>query len=139
MTPFKDQAVADTFNQYPETYRMPLLTIRQLIFDTAKELPVVGTVSESLKWQQPSYATSKKAGSPFRLGVVDEQLAVFFHCQTTLVETFRGLFGETLTFSGNRAILLDPTDPLPINALTLCIERALTYHLDQKDKGGASD
>ena len=34
------------------------------------------------------------------------QYAVYFHCQTDLVETFRELYPE-LSFSGNRAILLD--------------------------------
>lgn len=128
MTPFTDSQVQITFNDFPDNCQQPLLTIRELIFKTASELPSIGTVTESLKWNQPSYATSKKAGSPFRLGIMDSQIAVFFHCQTTLVETFRGLFSDSLTFSGNRGILLDPEAALPIKELTFCIESALTYH-----------
>lgn len=133
MTPFNDLQIQRTFHDFPEKCQEPLLTIRELIFTTASELPAIGTISESLKWNQPSYATSKKAGSPFRLGTTDtEQVALFFHCQTTLVETFRGLFNDRLMFTGNRGILLDPDKPLPIKELKFCIESALTYHVHSK-------
>ncbi|MBP1040693.1 DUF1801 domain-containing protein [Vagococcus sp. BWB3-3] len=129
MTPFTDPQVQATFNQYPAHCQHSLLAIRELIFSIAKEQPSIGGLNESLKWGQPSYATSKKAGSPFRLGLTDTQdIAIFFHCQTTLVETFRGLFSDRLTFTGNRGIILAPKDPLPIAELTFCIKAALTYH-----------
>ncbi|MGX7245578.1 DUF1801 domain-containing protein [Enterococcus quebecensis] len=122
--------VATIFASYPERYQQPLLQIRELIFETAASLVVVGELEESLKWNQPSYATKvTKSGSPIRIDRFgSEKIAVYFHCQTTLVEEFRALFGEVFEFSKNRAIVLDPEQELPIKELTFCIERALTYH-----------
>ncbi|MBM7687426.1 hypothetical protein BCR24_11980 [Enterococcus ureilyticus] len=125
-----DSNVANVFEGYPERYRQPLLQIRELIFSTAASLNAVGEVEESLKWNQPSYATTiTKSGSPIRIDRFGaEKIALFFHCQTTLVEEFRALFGEGLEFSKNRAIVLDPDKELPINELAFCIEQALMYH-----------
>lgn len=123
-------SVATVFEQYPEKYRKPLAALRELIFDTAANLTVVGALEESLKWHQPSYATKvSKSGSPIRIDRFGaEKIALFFHCQTTLVEEFRALFSDTFEFSKNRAIVLEPEKELPVNELTFCIEQALTYH-----------
>ncbi len=56
------------------------------------------------------------------------QYAVYFHCQTNLVDTFRELYPD-LKYSGNRAILLDAKDKLPEAELRHCVGLALTYHL----------
>jgi hypothetical protein len=84
---------------------------------------------------QPSYLTTETgSGSTVRIDQVKpgaDQLAVYFHCQTNLVETFRELYPELRT-SGNRAILLDVTGKLPEAALRHCVALALTYHLRQK-------
>ncbi|ALS02136.1 hypothetical protein ATZ33_12310 [Enterococcus silesiacus] len=130
MKEFSDPAVATIFEQYPERCRKALLALRELIFDTAAELAVVGVLEESLKWNQPSYATkATKSGSPIRIDRFgDKKIALFFHCQTTLVEEFRALFSDVFEFSKNRAIVLDPEKESPINELAFCIERALTYH-----------
>jgi len=34
------------------------------------------------------------------------QYALYFHCKTTLVDTFKELYSDVLTFEGNRAIVL---------------------------------
>lgn len=130
MKEITDVSVATVFERYPEEYRKPLLAIRDLIFVTAANLTVVGELEESLKWHQPSYATKvSKSGSPIRVDRFgDEKIAVFFHCQTTLVEEFRALFSDVFEFSKNRAIVIDPEKELPVNELTFCIEQALTYH-----------
>lgn len=130
MKEFLDANIAAIFDHYPEQFREPLLMLRGLIFNTAAELPTVGIVEESLKWNQPSYATKgSKSGSPIRIDRFgDEKIAIFFHCQTTLVEEFRALFSDVFEFSKNRAIILDPKKELPVNELAFCIERALTYH-----------
>jgi hypothetical protein len=54
-----------------------------------------------------------------------DQYAVYFHCQTNLVETFRELYPE-LRFEGNRAILLDAREKPPEAALRHCVALALT-------------
>jgi hypothetical protein len=62
------------------------------------------------------------------------QVAVYFHCQTNLVETFRELYPE-LSFGGNRSILLNAGDKLPAAALRHCVALALTYHLNKRKTG----
>jgi Domain of unknown function (DU1801) len=112
-----------------------MLELRELIFDTARALPAVGELEETLKWGEPAYITSQaKSGSLVRLGwkVKDPaNIRVLFHCQTNLVETFRTLFADELVFEGNRAIVLKVNEPLPKPALRLCIEAALTYRLSK--------
>src|SRR4030081_2091902 len=107
---FSDPAVDAVFGAYPKPVKAKLLALRRLIFDTAKTTKGVGALEETLKWGQPSYLTPEtKSGSTVRIDQVKAsagQVAVFFHCQTDLVETFRELYPQ-LSYSGNRAILLD--------------------------------
>jgi hypothetical protein len=65
------------------------------------------------------------------------QYAVYFHCQTDLVETFRELY-PGLSYSGNRAILLDADKKLPEVELRHCLALALTYHLRKRKAVGAT-
>jgi hypothetical protein len=108
-----------------------LLALRRLIFETAKATGGVGALEEALKWGQPSYLTTEsESGSTIRIDQVKSQAgqyAVYFHCQTDLVETFRELYPE-LRYSGNRAILLDASEKVPETALRHCVALALTYH-----------
>lgn len=130
MKAFNDSNIEDIFNNYPEPYRKSLLEVRQLIFDTANKLDGVGEIEESLKWNQPTYSTTiSKSGTPIRIDRFQEdKIAIFFHCQTTLVENFRIVFKEELKFSKNRAVVFNPTKALPIDILGICIAMALTYH-----------
>ena len=57
---------------------------------------------------------------------------MLFHCGTRLVETFRELYHDALTFEGNRAIVLRATTDLPVAPLKHCISIALTYHQRKK-------
>jgi hypothetical protein len=112
-----------------------LLALRRLIFDTARTTEGVGPLEEALKWGQVSYLTSEsKSGSTIRIDQVKSaagQYAVYFHCQTDLVATFRELYPE-LSYGGNRSILLDAADQLPETALRHCVALALTYHLNKR-------
>jgi len=123
------------FSAYPRPVQAKLLALRRLIFNTAKATPGVGRLHETLKWGQPSYLTSEtKSGSTIRIDQAKpaaDQYAVYFHCQTNLVETFRELYPE-LNFGGNRGILLDVKDKLPEAALHHCVALALTYHLSKR-------
>ena len=140
--PSKNPASADeaVFDSNPKPVRTKLLALRQLIFDTAKTTKGVGALEETLKWGQPSYLTAEtKSGSTVRIDQVKPeggQYAVYFHCQTNLVETFRELYPE-LRYGGNRAILLDAGRMLPEAALRHCVALALTYHLGKR-KGAAA-
>src|SRR6267378_2561735 len=121
---FSDPAVDAVFNAYPKPIRARLLALRRLIFDTAKATKGVGALQETLKWGQPSYFTAEtNSGSTVRIDRVKasgNQYAVYFHCQTNLVETFRDLYPE-LHYSGNRAILLDAKEKLPEAELRHCV------------------
>ena len=128
MEQFSEPSVKKKFEGYSSENREALLKIRELIFDTSKELSPNEKLVESLKWNQPSY--SSKNGTPIRLDSFGaDKVAIFFHCQTHLIEQFREIFKEDLDFSKNRAIVIDPTLPLPIGDLKVCIQMGLTYHL----------
>jgi hypothetical protein len=136
----EDAALDAVFDAYPRPVRAKLLALRRLIFNAAKSTKGVGTLEEALKWGQPSYLTPEsKSGSTIRIDQVKAspgQYAVYFHCQTDLVETFRDLYPE-LSFSGNRAILLDAAEKLPEAELRHCVALALTYHLRKRKAPGA--
>jgi Domain of unknown function (DU1801) len=131
-----DPAVDAVFDTYPKPLRAKLLALRRLIFDTAKATKGVGTLQETLKWGQPSYLTPEtKSGSTIRIDQVKSaanQYAVYFHCQTDLVETFRELYPKELRFGGNRSILLNAQDEIPEAPLRHCVALALTYHLNKR-------
>lgn len=129
---FADPAVETVFNSYPPALRQRLLALRRLIFDTAKTTSDVGELREILKWGQPSYLTAaSKSGSTIRIDRVkssDNRYAIYFHCQTDLVETFRQLYPDEFLFEGNRGIVLERDGAFPEQALRHCIALALTYH-----------
>lgn len=128
------------FASYPSPVKAKLRALRKLIFDTAKSTKGVGLLEEALKWGQPSYLTPQsKSGSTIRVDQVKAspgQYAVYFHCQTDLVETFRELYPK-LSYSGNRAILLDAAEKMPEAALRHCVALALTYHLRKRKDAAA--
>jgi hypothetical protein len=130
-----DSNVAAVFSSYPQPLRTKLLALRQLILDTASTTEGVGPLDETIKWGQVSYLTSETgSGSTVRIDRVKSaanQYAVYFHCQTNLVETFRELYPE-LTYGGNRSILLDASKVLPKQAVRHCVALALTYHLNKR-------
>jgi hypothetical protein len=130
-----DSAVEAVFEAYPGPIRTRLRALRRLILTTAKSTEGVGALKETLKWGQPSYLTTETgSGSTIRIDQVKSaagQYAIYFHCQTNLVETFRELYPE-LRFSGNRAILLDASEALPEAKLRHCVALALTYHLKKR-------
>ncbi len=124
--------VAAAFAAFPEPVHLQLLEVRKLIFTIAAQTIGVGPLTETLKWGEPAYLTEATgSGTTIRLGRPKSPEgvgAVLFNCRTTLVETFRVQFSEALSFQGNRAILLDPSVPLPTEQLAICIAMALTYH-----------
>jgi hypothetical protein len=127
--------VAAVFESHAGPIGTKLQALRRLILDTAHATKGVGAIEEAMKWGQVSYLTSESgSGSTVRIDRVKsagDQVAVYFHCQTNLVETFRELYPE-LSYSGNRAILLDASKKLPEEELRHCIALALTYHLRRK-------
>ncbi len=103
-----------------------------LIKDVAAKNAAIGELEETFKWGQLSYLPRKKrVGTTVRIDQHDDDhVAMYVHCQTTLVDTYRSLFPE-LTYDGNRAVLVPLTGRLPKGELKVCIEAALTYHLNK--------
>ncbi|MFZ2999505.1 MAG: DUF1801 domain-containing protein [Undibacterium umbellatum] len=129
MEKFKNPEVADVFDNYPLRMRQKLMYLRQLVLDTASECKVADTLEETLKWGEPSYLA--KTGSTVRMdwkSSAPEQYAMYFHCQTRLVDTFKELYGDKLRFEGNRAIIFHLDDEVPVDEVKQCILLSLTYH-----------
>lgn len=136
MKRFDDAGVAAVFKAYPPGLRARLVALRELVFDTASRTAGVGRLSEALKWGQPSYLTAESgSGTTVRIDRLknrDDGYAIYFHCQSGLVDQFRELYPDTFTYEGNRAIVFDAKDRLPVRALGHCIGLALTHHLRKK-------
>jgi Domain of unknown function (DU1801) len=136
MQAFADPRVKAVFQAWPASVRHKLMAVRQLIFDVAAQTAGVGALEETLKWGEPAYLTSQtRSGSTVRLGYKPRspgQYALYFHCQTPLVDRFRTMFGQDFRFEGNRAIVFQQADAVPAETLAFCIAMALTYHLEKK-------
>jgi hypothetical protein len=130
--PFQNSAVAEVFGSCPALVRRRLLALRQLIFDTAASTEGVGALEEMLKWGEPAYLTTQsKSGSTVRIAWKPKRpqhYAMYFNCQTTLVETFKTLFADDFEFEGNRAIVFDAEKSIDTETVGFCIAAALTYH-----------
>ena len=124
--------VAKVFASYPANVRRKLLAIRELIFSSASSIESVGKIEETLKWGEPAYLTSmSKSGSTIRIAwkkSAPSQYAMYFNCQTNLIDTFRSLFRSEFKFEGNRAIVFDESEKVRTDSLRICIAAALTYH-----------
>jgi len=131
---FDDEAVFDLFGTYDEDIRRNLLVIRDIILSTAACTKDVGVLNETIRWGQPSYITTQpKTGSIIRLGPACEgAFAMFFHCQTTLVEEFRMTFGDKLRYEGNRALVWKVGDILDGEMIGHCVREALLYKLRKR-------
>jgi hypothetical protein len=139
-TPAIDPAVAAAFASFPAAMRNRLLHIRDLIFEAAAATPGVGALEETLKWGEPAYLTRSGSGSTIRLGRDKKSgaAAIHFICHTNLVDEFRRLYPDALSYAGNRSIVLGEEDATDNAALRHCIAQALTYHLRRKNGRAAA-
>ena len=142
----EDAEVAAVFDAYPGEIKPKLMFLRQLIFDVASRTNGVGELEETLKWGQPSYLTTQtRSGSLVRIDQIKSQdthtnqnnqkegkYAMYFHCQTTLVDTFKEMYRGQFEFGGNRSIVFRVKDKVPVKELSHCISMALTYHLNKR-------
>ena len=128
-------AVAATYAEYPPALRKRVLALRTLILDVAAKTPGVGPLDESLKWGEPAFVTAQtKSGSTIRIAWKKSQpqhYAMYFNCQTTLVDSFKTMFPTAFKFEGNRALVFAHDDDVPVAALRICVAMALTYHVSQ--------
>ena len=119
----------DKFESYPSFIRNKMYSLRKLVIQTAKEIDGLNVLEETLKWGEPSYIT--KNGTTIRMDWKDsrpDEYAMYFHCQTKLVDTFREIYGDKFKFEGNRAIVFNRDEKIAENELKHCISIALNYH-----------
>lgn len=105
------------------------MSLRQLVFETVGKTEGVETVEVTLKWGEPGYIAEN--GSTVRMDRKErspKHYAMYFHCTTTLVDTFRELYRDTFTFEGNRAIIFHEDEEIPADQLKHCIALMLIYH-----------
>jgi hypothetical protein len=130
--PFADAGVKAVFDAYPPKLRAKLVSLRALIFTAAAKTQGVGTLTERLKWGQPSYLTAASgSGTTIRIDRVKasaDRYALYVHCQTDLVATFRQLYPQSFAYDGNRSIVFALDDRIDEGALRHCMSLALTYH-----------
>jgi len=130
---FENSDMAEKFASYPPKTRTKLLSLRELIFEVASKTEKIGKLEETFRWGEPSYLTTEShSGSMIRINKTktEGQYAMYFHCQTSLVDTFREIYPE-LTYQGNRAIIFNEKDKIPDNKIKHCISLTLTYHLNK--------
>lgn len=124
--------VAEKFESYPLHIKQHIFKLRSLIYDVANE-DSINDLDECLKWGEPSYIT--KYGSTLRIdwkAKTPNQYALYFHCKTTLIETFKELYPSVFQYSGNRAIIFVAGEAIATQELKHCISLALKYHLVKK-------
>lgn len=128
-----DLSVKKKFESYPDDIAILLANIRALIFCVAQQ-DGISEITETLKWGEPSYVS--KIGSTIRVDwkvKYPEQYCIYFNCKTSLVETFKEVYGDIFNYDGNRAIILNVNQEIP-KELAHCISMSLRYkkikHLD---------
>jgi len=124
-----DPKVTAVFANYPDFIRDKMQSLRELVIETAEETEGIYKLEEALKWGEPSFIT--KDGSTLRIDWKEktpDQFAMYFHCSTRLVDTFRLVFHHKFKYEGKRAIVFQLNQKIPKAELKECIKAALTYH-----------
>ena len=124
-----DPALEAKIANYPDFVRGKLQFLRELIIETAKEIPEIESLEETLKWGEPSFLA--KGGSTLRMDwkkKTPDQYQMYFKCTSRLVETFKIVHGDFFTYEKSRAIIFRLDDKVPVKELKQCIRATLTYH-----------
>lgn len=119
-------SIHNFYPNYTSSEQGKLSELQTLIHKVADESNI--EIAESSKWGQLSFATPY--GTPIRIDKFsDTQIALFVNCQTTLIETWKSLFLDTMSFSKTRAIVFNTEENIPKEQLAICIDQAFNYHL----------
>ncbi|NCN84357.1 MAG: DUF1801 domain-containing protein [Sphingomonadales bacterium] len=117
---------------FPQALTEKLVQLRGLVLDVARNEPAIGPLEETLKWGEPAFLTAATgSGTTVRIHRHKKSTytyALYVHCQTDLIEHYKQLYKDILAFDGNRAVVFDVKDPLPVEIVKHCIVMALTYH-----------
>lgn len=126
---YSNLQVKTVFDNYSVSARPKIENLRRIIFETANEIDELHELEETLKWREPSYIAKK--GSTIRIDwkpKSPDQYAMYFSCSSSLVETFKQVYGNLFNYEGKRAIIFELNDDIPEKELKSCIRAALTYH-----------
>ena len=107
---------------YPDFVRDKMYYLRELVKETAAEIPEVIELEETLKWGEPSFMT--KNGSTLRMDWKEktpDQYQMYFKCTSRLVETFKLVFGNHFQYEKNRAIVFRIDQKIPMRELKLSL------------------
>ena len=123
-------AVQAVYDACPAPVRLGLLQLRGLILAQAARMPLIGPVTEELRWGQPAFLTLQSgAACSLRIGPVKGPgFGLFVHCQTGLIAAFADGAGAGLRFGGTRAVLFAPDDGIDPAQVSVLIGWALSYH-----------
>ena len=133
MIPFADNRVEEVFESYPVHARPCMFALRDLIFTTAQQMGLESDLVETLKWGEPSYLSPNGATLRIHWEERDfDHCRLFFHCQTSLVPTFRESYPSDFKFEDSRAIRISLDAETDLCKLAHCIEMSLNYHLIKK-------
>ncbi|WP_322989058.1 DUF1801 domain-containing protein [Hoeflea sp.] len=107
-----------------------------LIFEVAEKTSEIGVLKESRKWGEQSFTPVRRnIGSSVRIQPRGNgDVALMFICHTNLVDEFRTLYPDRLSYEGNRAIVLSGEEANDRAALSHCIGLALTYKLRKRQR-----
>jgi uncharacterized protein YdhG (YjbR/CyaY superfamily) len=118
-----DSKTAKILSAFPEETQERVQALRALIIDQSDGLEV----QECLRWGQPTYIAP--LGSMLRIGMVKSgDVALFAHCQTTIISDFAAQFGGDFLIEGNRAIVFPKGADIQPEKLRLMISHALRYN-----------
>lgn len=123
-----DQGFTEKLASCPGKLRSSVRRVIKLVEQTASSCGI-NSLEETLKWGELAF--SCRGGSTIRIGWSDDKpdrYALYFNCNSKLVETFRTVYSDLFEFEGNRALVFSAGDTLPEPALGHCVELALRYH-----------
>jgi hypothetical protein len=129
MPNFKNSDVKNKFDSYPVEIKQYMLELRSLLLANSNNNITDNLVTECLKWGEPSYIC--KAGSTIRIDWKSKDpsnLRIYFNCKSKLIETFKEIYSDELSFEGNRMILLSVEQKFPERVLMRCFSLAFNYH-----------
>jgi hypothetical protein len=122
-----DISVQKIFSSYPKDIAVSLHRLRELILSVAQQ-ESISDLTETLKWGEPSNISN--VGSTIRIdwkAKYPEQYFIYFNCKTSLIETFKEIYGDTFIYEGNRAIVFEMNQVVPYKELAHCISMSLRY------------
>ena len=129
---FENPEVAGVFKTYPREIRKQLMSVRRLIFETASATEGVGELEETVRWGEPAYLTTQsKSGTTVRLGwkkIQSISVRFAFSLPEQAHRDMQDPFPRSISYQGNRSLLFNRDDKVPVEELSACLAIALTYH-----------